>query len=48
VKVRGSAHSDELRQFEITDAGITIGDPIDGYEGILGGHPTQAKGTPAG
>jgi circadian clock protein KaiC len=44
VKVRGSAHSNELRQFEITDAGITIGDTIDGYEGILGGHPTQAAG----
>ena len=48
VKVRGSAHSDELRQFEITDAGIIIGDTIDSYEGILGGHPTQEDGKLAG
>jgi circadian clock protein KaiC len=42
VKVRGSAHSNELRQFEITDAGIIIGDPVSDYQGLLSGHPTQA------
>ena len=41
VKVRGSAHSDELRQFEITDDGIVIGKPVRDYEGLLGGHPAQ-------
>jgi circadian clock protein KaiC len=40
VKVRASAHSNEIRQFEITADGIVIGAPIDGYEGILGGQPT--------
>ena len=40
VKVRGSAHSNEIRQFEITDAGIIIGDPVHDYEGLLGGRPT--------
>ncbi|MCU0736708.1 MAG: AAA family ATPase [Methylotetracoccus sp.] len=47
VKVRASAHSDELRQFEITDKGIVIGDPVLGFEGILGGQPrrTSASGT---
>jgi circadian clock protein KaiC len=40
VKVRGSAHSNALRQFEITDAGIVIGDPVGDYEGLLGGRPT--------
>jgi circadian clock protein KaiC len=40
VKVRGSAHSDELRQFEITDDGIIIGKPVLGYQGLLGGQPT--------
>jgi circadian clock protein KaiC len=39
VKVRGSAHSNELRQFEITEEGIVIGDPVQGYEGLLGGRP---------
>ncbi len=43
VKVRGSAHCDELRQFEITGAGIVIGDPVREYEGILGGQPTQTS-----
>lgn len=41
VKVRGSAHCDELRQFEITDEGIIIGKPVRDYEGLLGGHPAQ-------
>jgi len=41
VKVRGSAHSDEIRQFEITDSGIVIGDPVVDYEGLLGGRPTR-------
>ena len=42
VKVRGSAHSNELRQFEITDCGIIIGKPVQGYDGLLGGRPTRA------
>ena len=40
VKVRGSTHSTELRQFEITDDGISIGERVQGYEGILGGRPS--------
>jgi len=41
VKVRGSAHSDEIRQFEIADGVIVIGDPVVDYEGLLGGRPTR-------
>ena len=41
VKVRGSPHSGELRQFEITDEGIVIGETVRDYEGILSGRPTQ-------
>jgi len=41
VKVRGSAHCDELRQYEIIDGDIVIGNPVADYEGILGGRPTQ-------
>jgi len=40
VKVRASAHSNEIRQFMITDDGIIIGDPVRDYEGLLGGRPT--------
>jgi circadian clock protein KaiC len=53
VKVRASAHSDEIRQFEITADGIVIGDPIRDIEGLLGGRPTRkpasepfGRGTP--
>jgi circadian clock protein KaiC len=42
IKVRGSAHSNQLLQYEINDGGIVIGDPVCDYEGILGGRPTQA------
>lgn len=41
VKVRGSAHCNELRQYEIVDGNIVIGKPVADYEGILGGRPTQ-------
>jgi circadian clock protein KaiC len=39
VKVRGSAHSKELRAFEITENGLVLGDPLKGYEGLLTGSP---------
>ena len=43
VKVRASAHSNEIRQFEITDDGIVIGDPVLDHEGLLGGRPTRTS-----
>lgn len=39
VKVRASAHSNELREFEINDGGIVIGDTLPDYGGILSGSP---------
>ena len=48
VKVRASAHSDELREFSIDDDGIHIGEMLPDQEGLLGGRPTQkACGTVA-
>ena len=41
VKVRASAHSDELRQFHIDDGGIRIDDPFTDREGLLGGRPSR-------
>ena len=43
VKVRGSAHSDELRFYEITGEGILLGAPVTGYEGLLSGRPKPAQ-----
>lgn len=39
VKVRGSAHSKDIRLFDITDKGIVIGEPLSGYAGIMSGRP---------
>lgn len=44
VKVRASAHSDELRLYRINDDGIQIGDMLSGQEGLLGGRPTRQRG----
>jgi len=41
VKVRASAHSDELRQFHIDEGGIRIGSTLPDQEGLLGGRPTR-------
>jgi circadian clock protein KaiC len=39
VKVRGSAHSKELRTFEISKDGIVVGDALGNYDALLTGHP---------
>jgi circadian clock protein KaiC len=42
VKVRASAHSDELREFHIDDDGIHVGARLVDYEGLLGGRPRRS------
>ncbi len=46
VKVRNSAHSHELRLFEIIDAGIVIGEPRPELQALLTGHPRLAASAP--
>ncbi|MDQ3287184.1 MAG: AAA family ATPase [Pseudomonadota bacterium] len=43
VKVRSSHHSDELREYTITDKGIEIGCVLGDQEGLLGGRPTRKR-----
>ncbi|KQP49125.1 ATPase domain-containing protein [Pseudorhodoferax sp. Leaf274] len=43
VKIRASAHSDQIRLFTIDDAGIKIGDTLEGLEGLMGGRPTHKR-----
>jgi circadian clock protein KaiC len=43
VKVRGSAHSHELREFTISTDGIAIAEPLPDYVGLLGGRPTTRQ-----
>jgi circadian clock protein KaiC len=46
VKVRGSAHSKDLREFEITDEGIVVGETLGRYDGLLTGRPVDARDGP--
>ena len=46
VKLRASAHSDELRRFTINDHGIQVGERIGGQVGLLGGRSTHEQGAP--
>jgi circadian clock protein KaiC len=43
VKMRGSAHSNELRLFHIDADGIKIGEMVPGREGLLGGQPSREQ-----
>jgi circadian clock protein KaiC len=47
VKVRGSAHSKDLRAFEITEDGIVMGETLGEYEGLLTGSPESIRGVPS-
>jgi circadian clock protein KaiC len=41
VKLRASAHSNELRLYSIDDQGIHVGEMLPEQEGLLGGRPTR-------
>jgi circadian clock protein KaiC len=43
VKVRGSAHSKDVRFFDIGADTIEIGERLTGYSGILSGQPLRRK-----
>mgnify|MGYP001791490951 CR=1 FL=1 len=47
VKVRGSAHSKDLRPFEITEDGIVVGKSLGNYEGLLTGSPALIRNSGA-
>jgi circadian clock protein KaiC len=44
VKARASAHSKELRAFEITETAIVMGEAFRGYDGLLTGRPVAMEG----
>ena len=41
VKVRASAHSDELREYTIDAGGIHLGEMLADHDGLLSGRPTR-------
>lgn len=46
VKKRTSAHEDTIREYRIGGAGIVLGAPLTGFQGVLRGVPTLADGGP--
>jgi circadian clock protein KaiC len=44
IKVRGSAHSTDLRTYGITDEGIVVGETLASFGGLLTGSPARATG----
>ena len=46
IKVRASAHSNQLREFHIDNDGIHIDGMLTDQEGLLGGRPTQKRVPP--
>lgn len=41
AKLRGSWHSNELRQYHIDENGLQLEETLDGYEGLLGAQPAH-------
>jgi len=39
VKMRGGAHSIDMTEYQVTDKGIVIGEPLRGYRGLTTGIP---------
>lgn len=48
VKMRGSAHSIDMREYEITEKGLVIGEPLRGYRGLTTGIPGPWSGNSGG
>jgi circadian clock protein KaiC len=41
VKMRGGRHSNDIREYRITDKGVVMGDRLTGYRGLLSGTPER-------
>jgi circadian clock protein KaiC len=43
IKVRGSSHSNELREYRITGAGIEVSPHATNLDGLMTGYPTRRE-----
>ncbi|WP_075791950.1 ATPase domain-containing protein [Massilia putida] len=43
IKVRGTSHSNELREYRITDAGIEVSPHTTNLDGLMTGYPTRRE-----
>jgi circadian clock protein KaiC len=41
VKMRGGSHSKDIREYDITDAGMVVGNRLKGYRGLITGTPER-------
>ncbi len=48
VKKRSGSHEDTIREFRMGPGGITVGEPLTGFLGLLSGVPSLLVGGPAG
>ena len=46
VKMRGGAHSRDIREYEITSTGVVLGERLAEYDHLITGIPTQIDRTP--
>jgi circadian clock protein KaiC len=46
VKKRTGAHEDTIREYRIDGRGITLGQPLVNFQGVLRGVPTLVAGNP--
>jgi circadian clock protein KaiC len=44
IKKRTSAHEDTIREYRIDKRGITLGDPLMTFQGVLSGVPELVGG----
>jgi circadian clock protein KaiC len=42
LKMRGGAHSKDIREYEITSKGVVVGERMQGYDHLITGIPTRA------
>jgi circadian clock protein KaiC len=40
IKKRAGPHEDAIREFRLTSAGLELGAPLEGFQGVLRGVPT--------
>ena len=44
VKKRTGSHEDTIREFRIDDHGLTLGEPLEDFQGVLRGVPNYTGG----
>jgi circadian clock protein KaiC len=41
IKMRGGAHSKEIREYDITPEGVVVGERLTGYDRLISGIPER-------